>query len=187
MGPGPGDGAVTEHAGVHQPAVDALALRFPGVFDGTGCEESLCPHDSLKRWEMAMWLVRVLDQTNPTQQTASRFDDVDNTLWWAPYTDRLAALGVTAGCATGPLRFCPDESVTRAQMATFLVRAFNLEAASEAGFADTAGNTHAASIDAVATARITAGCKTGPLRYCPGQAVTRGQMATFLARALGLI
>ena len=33
---------------------------------------------------------------------------------------------MTAGCATGPLRFCPDESVTRAQMATFLARATGL-------------------------------------------------------------
>lgn len=37
--------------------------------------------------------------------------------------ERLAVLGVTAGCATGPARYCPDESVTRAQMATFLTRA----------------------------------------------------------------
>ena len=33
------------------------------------------------------------------------------------------AAGITAGCATVPLRYCPNQSVTRAQMATFLHRA----------------------------------------------------------------
>ena len=71
--------------------------------------------------------------------------------------------------------------------ATFLVRAFDLAAAEPAGFADTAGNTHETNIDALAAARVTAGCKTDPLRYCPDRSVTRSQMATFLARALGLV
>ena len=72
-------------------------------------------------------------------------------------------------------------------MATFLARAFDLGAAASGGFTDTAGNTHEAAIDALAAAGVTAGCRTGPLRYCPGRSVTRGQMATFLARALGLV
>ena len=72
-------------------------------------------------------------------------------------------------------------------MATFLVRAFGLETAGTAGYADTDGHTHEANIDALTTAGITAGCATDPPRYCPDQPVTRGQMATFLARALGLV
>ena len=133
---------------------------------------------------MAVWLVRVLDQTDPPRQANTRFDDVGPDLWWAPYTDRLADLEVTAGCATQPLRFCPQGPVTRGQMATFLVHAFDLGTASPAGFADTGGNTHAASIDALAAAGITTGCGTNPLRYCPTKAVTRAQMATFLHRAI---
>ena len=39
----------------------------------------------------------------------------------------------------------------------------------------------------MAAARFTAGCAVGPLRYCPDQAVTRAQMATFLGRAVGLV
>ena len=38
------------------------------------------------------------------------------------YTERLAELAVTAGCATDPLRYCPQRPVTRAQIATFLAR-----------------------------------------------------------------
>ena len=68
------------------------------------------------------------------------------------------------GCATEPARFCPDRDVTRAQVATFLKRAFDLEPAPSAGFADVSGGSHAANIDAVAAAGITVGCASDPLR-----------------------
>lgn len=43
---------------------------------------------------------------------------------------------VTRGCAVEPLRFCPDDSVTRGQMAAFLARAFELAAGPPSGFVD---------------------------------------------------
>ena len=101
--------------------------------------------------------------------------------------DTLAAAGITVGCATEPLRYCPHSPVTRAQMATFLTRALGLAPAAPAGFADVdPDSTHAAGIDALAAAGITVGCATEPLRYCPHSPVTRAQMATFLTRALSL-
>ena len=134
---------------------------------------------------MAVWLVRVLDGADPVG-SGSRFADVDPDAWWAPFVERLAVLGVTAGCATGPDRYCPDDLVTRGQMATFLTRAFDLESAPSFGFVDISGSAHAAGIDALAGAGVTAGCATGPDRYCPDDSVTRGQMATFLTRAIGI-
>ena len=172
--------------GVHRAGVDALEAE--GVFEGTGCGEGLfCPDDPIHRWVMAVWMIRVLDGGDPAGSGSSRFADVDAGMWWASYVERLAELEVTAGCATGPLRFCPDDPVTRGQMAAFLVRAFGLEDAAAAGFVDTGGSTHAGSIDALAAAGVTAGCATGPLRFCPDDPVTRGQMATFVARAVGLV
>ena len=56
-----------------------------------------------------------------------------------------------------------------------------------AGFADTGGSVHEANVDALAAVGVTKGCATEPLRFCPDRAVTRGQMASFLARALGLV
>ena len=103
-----------------------------------------------------------------------------------PFVERLAELGVTKGCAVEPARFCPEQPVTRAQMATFLTRAFFLERADTAGFVDTAGNTHEENIDALAAVRITLGCDVDPPRFCPEALVTRGQMAAFVARALNL-
>ena len=177
-----------EDAGVHQPGVDAL--RALDVFDGTGCDDGggLCPREPLKRWEMAVWLVRVLEGEEPPEVTESRFADVAGDVWWAAHTERLAELAVTRGCASEPLRFCPDRVVNRGQMAAFLVRAFGLSQGPPAGFTDVAADhTFATDIDALAAARVTVGCAGDPPRYCPGRGVTRREMATFLARAIGLI
>lgn len=179
--------ADVQEGGVHRPAIDAL--DGAGVLEGTECApDSFCPADPIPRWVVAVWLVRVLDGGDPAGVGGSSFADVDGAEWWAPYVERLADLEVTTGCAADPLRFCPDDPVTRAQMASFLVRAFDLASGSTAGFEDVPeGGTHAGSIDALAGARITAGCSKDPLRFCPGDPVTRGQMATFLARAEGLV
>ena len=182
--PAGADGGFSDvaHGGVHEPAITALADL--GVFDRTECAKGrFCPGDPIERWVMAVWLIRVLG--GPVgADGASRFADVDSSEWWSPFTEALADRGVTKGCKTNPLRYCPDQSVNRAQMASFIVRAFDLPPAAPAGFADTAGNTHRSDIDALAAAGITKGCKTGPLRYCPDQPVTRAEMATFLHRAL---
>ena len=107
--------------GVHEPAIEALADR--GVFTDTECGDGLfCPDEPIDRWVMAVWLIRVLGD-EVTAAGISRFGDVDSSEWWSPHTEELANRNITAGCATVPLRYCPDQSVTRAQMATFLHRA----------------------------------------------------------------
>ena len=170
-------------AGSHRAGVEGMAGM--GVFEGTECgSDMFCPHEPVERWVMAVWLVRVLEDTPPSDGGVSRFVDVDDSLWWAPYVERLAVLGVTAGCATDPARYCPSDTVTRAQMATFLTRAFDLAPGPSAGFVDVAGGPHQPGINALAASGVTVGCATNPLRFCPTEAVTRAQMATFLTRAL---
>lgn len=181
-----GAGGFTDvnEGGTHQPAITALAEM--GVFEDTLCGEGLfCPLEPVERWVMAVWLVRALGGEGATTGT-SRFADVDAERWWSPYAEELADREITGGCDTAPLRYCPDKTLNRGQMASFLVRAFDLELAeSSAGFADVnEGSTHEDNIDALAAAGITEGCGTNPLRYCPREKVNRGQMATFLHRAL---
>ena len=171
--------------GVHAPAV--AALEGLGVFEGTACGEGLfCPGEPVRRWTMAVWLVRVLDESEP-QAGSSRFDDVDDSEWWMPHVERLADLGITHGCATEPARFCPEDPVTRAQMASFLSRAFGLEAPEgppEVEFSDVGEGVHTDSIYALAASGITVGCASEPeARFCPGRFTTRAQMASFLERA----
>ena len=160
------------------------ALTVDGVLESTGCWPGLfCPGDPIPRWMVAVWLVRVVDGQDPEPVSASRFVDVDASQWWAGYVERLAELGITVGCVSEPAQYCPDDPVTRAQMATFLKRAFLLDRAIPAGFDDTDDSVHEVAIDALYAAGITKGCSTEPLRFCPQQATTRGQMALFLERA----
>lgn len=195
--PTPGDGggddeapepdAFDDDAGdIHEPSINRLAAK--GILDRTECgQRRFCPDDPLPRWVMAVWMIRILDQIPDSSTALTRFEDVDPGAWWTPYVERLAEIGVTKGCNTDPLEYCPDQPVSRAQMASFLVRALSLPPASPAGFADTAGNAHQADIDALAAARVTKGCATSPLSYCPDRPVSRAEMATFLVRALPLI
>lgn len=97
--------------------------------------------------------------------------------------EAIAAEGITTGCVEGS--YCPSNTVTRAQMATFIVRAMNLPDASGDLFSDDDGTTHEASINALAAAGVTQGC--GGTSFCPDQAVTRAQMASFLSRAFNVL
>ncbi|MXW93980.1 MAG: hypothetical protein F4110_04270 [Acidimicrobiaceae bacterium] len=195
--PAAGDQAArvqSQDAGVHQPSIDALLYfeSFFGVdvFSRTGCADSdeLCPDEDLPRREMAVWLVRILDRADPPATGSSRFADVDPGAWWSPHAERLAELGIIEGCETEPLRFCPDDPIDRGRTAAVLAGAFGLDRGVRAGFADVAADhDFADDVDRLAAARITAGCDRDPARYCPQRNVTRGEMATLLARAIGLV
>lgn len=90
--------------------------------------------------------------------------------------------GITGGCSA--TKFCPTASVTREQMASFLVRALKLPATSRDFFTDDNASIHEGDINRLAAAGITGGCAPG--RFCPRAVVTREQMASFLARAFEL-
>jgi hypothetical protein len=101
----------------------------------------------------------------------------------------LAATGVTRGC-NPPIndRYCPDDPVTRGQMAAFLARALDLPDSNESEtFSDDDATPYEQDVERIFVAGITKGCNP-PLndRFCPDDPVTRGQMAAFLVRALGL-
>jgi glucose/arabinose dehydrogenase len=97
--------------------------------------------------------------------------------------EAIAAEQITVGCADGG-RYCPAERVTRGQMATFIARAFELPPANGDHFPDDGGSVHEPAINALFEAGIAAGYGDGTFR--PNDLVARQQMATFLARAMGL-
>lgn len=92
--------------------------------------------------------------------------------------DALVDLGVLAGCTE--TEFCPDEDLSRAQMATVLANALDLPPAEENFFEDALDTTHEQGINRLAEAELTRGCDEG--LYCPDEVVTRGQFATLLVR-----
>ena len=125
----------------------------------------------------------MLDGKNPENSAPVRFTDIDADVWYAPYVERLAELGVTVGCSEDPDNYCPDTAVTRAQMATLLVRAFDLPEADPVGFTDTARTVHAPNIDASHAAGVTDSCSDEPLKFCPWEPNSRAEVATYFVRA----
>lgn len=123
------------------------------------------------------------DAPRPTEGT---FADDDHSIHQDDI-EKLAASGVTRGCnPPANTLFCPDDPVTRGQMAAFLNRALSLPAGTGA-FTDTAGHLFVSDIGALAASGVTRGCNPPTnTRFCPDQPVSRGQMAAFLNRALGL-
>ena len=162
------------------------SLAADRVFEGTDCQDQqFCPGDPLKRWEMSVWLMRALGETDMNPSGESRFTDVEASNWYSPYVERMADMKVTTGCSTDPPKYCPDRNVNRAQMASFLARALDLPPADSAGFVDLEETgVHADNINRLAAAEITTGCKLEPFQYCPSRSVTRAQMAAFIYRGL---
>ena len=162
------------------------ALAEDGVFAGTGCDAGFCPDDAMDRATMAVWLVRVLDDAAPAPVASTRFADVEADHRHSAFIERFAELGVTSGCRDGTV-FCPDGTVTRAQMAVFLARAFDLPDGPDPDFDDVAPDAwYATDVAKLAASGITSGCGDGTV-FCPDGTVTRAEMAVFLARALGLV
>ncbi|MCP4307361.1 MAG: M15 family metallopeptidase [bacterium] len=101
----------------------------------------------------------------------------------------IAAAGVTLGC-NPPFNdeYCPLSDVTRGEMAAFLVRTFGLTGdGGKDWFGDDEESIYQDDINRLAAAGITQGCNPPANdRYCPTDRVTRGEMAAFLVRGLGL-
>jgi hypothetical protein len=85
-----------------------------------------CPVDPVKRDQMSAFILRGLGEFNPPTPVTQRFTDVPPSNVFYNFIDRMAVLNITLGCTPDHLMYCPANSVTRAQMAAFLVRAFNL-------------------------------------------------------------
>jgi YDG domain/MBG domain (YGX type)/S-layer homology domain len=121
-------------------------------------------------------------------KTTASFQDVPTSYWAWMFVERLYSAGITGGCGVNPLIYCPEATVTRAQMAVFLLRgihgsSYNPPAVgASTGFADVQTTYWAGAwIKQLAAEGITAGCGNG--NYCPESPVTRAQMAVFLLRS----
>lgn len=75
---------------------------------------------------MARWLVHARYGLAYPAAPHAGFTDVDPASAFKPYIDRLHADGVTLGCASHPSRYCPEGAVTRASMALFIARNWEL-------------------------------------------------------------
>jgi len=116
----------------------------------------------------------------------SDFSDVATSYWAWQYVERLYHAGITGGCSTSPLMYCPENQVTRAQMAVFLEKGVHYPSTFTPTnviptFSDIIGHWAEDWIEALRSGGITGGCGTN--LYCPENPVTRAQMAVFLLKS----
>jgi uncharacterized protein YjiK len=184
-GGGGGDDPFTDDDGhLFENAIEWLADQ--GITQGCNppANTKFCPNDRVTRGQMAAFLVRAKGYS----QIADDFFVDDEGHIFENAINRFRTAGVTQGCnPPANNRFCPDQYVTRGQMAAFLVRAFGYSTGAPGDFfLDDDGSIFEGAIDKLRVAEVTLGCNPpADDRYCPDDYVTRGQMAAFLKRAFG--
>lgn len=153
------------------------AARYISIFDADIAKLV----DGNSSWTITIHL-KEIESITPS---VSSFDDVSTDYFAWAAIEQLYAAEVTGGCSTSPLLYCPEQTVTRGQMAIFLERSMRgakfVPPQNTISFNDTANHWARAWIEVLAADGITSGCGNG--NYCPDQPVTRGQMAIFLLRA----
>lgn len=127
------------------------------------------------------------DPVAGTPQSVPPFSDSETSIFAEPI-QWLRDEGISMGC-NPPLNtdYCPNLPLTREQTATFLDRWLDLAPTSADYFSDDSTSEHETALNRAAAAGVFRGCNP-PLNtlVCPGEVITRGQIAAVLVRALGL-
>jgi hypothetical protein len=152
----------------------------------SGCGGGLfCPEAPVTREAMAIFLLMSKEGPGyapPPCSPPDLFADVPASSPYCPWIEDLARRGVVGGCGGG--NYCPGSTVTREQMAVFLLLTLEPGMSPPACappnlFTDVhEGSPFCRWIEEAVRRGITGGC--GPGTYCPTQPVSRGQMAVFL-------
>jgi hypothetical protein len=160
------------------------AVNNAGVITTCGAG-NYCPNGSITRGSMAIFLLRAKEGAGyvPPPCTTPTFADVPCSDPLAPWIEELVRRGVTAGCGGG--NYCPNNEVTRNQMAVFLIKtaegpAYVPAACTTDPFNDVpCSSPFAPWVREIVNRGITAGCGGGA--YCPNNVVNRAQMAVFMS------
>jgi hypothetical protein len=174
----PGGTFVDDDGNLHEGTIEAISAA--GIT--TGCGPALyCPTLPVTREQMAVFLVRALDESPST--ASGSFPDVPPGPF-AGHIERIAELGIATGYPDGT--FGPANPISRGEMAVMLMRALDLAPGPHIGtFSDVPdGLFFTGAVEAIAAAGITTGCGGG--KFCPFDQVLRDQMASFISRAFGL-
>lgn len=179
---------VDDDGNFHEPNIELIADLGITLGCNPPDNDRYCPESPVTRAEMAAFIIRALGEEDPTAPHTGRFPDVDEEAWYSQVVEKLAELEITTGYDDGTFR--PNNVVTRAEMAAFMTRAFTAPAdvvTPTGAFEDIPTNAwYEAFAETLLDQGITNGCFPDPLRYCPDDHVLRDQMASFIARALGI-
>ncbi len=181
----PGGTFIDDNGNTHEGNIEAIAAEGVTLGCNPPTNNRYCPSNPVTRGQMAAFLNRAFKFP---ASSVDYFTD-DNGTTFEDDINAIAKAGITNGCnPPANDHFCPSGQVNRGQMAAFLNRTFRYPAASIDYFVDDNTSIFEADINAIASAGITLGCNP-PVndKYCPSGIVRRDQMASFLARAMGLL
>lgn len=146
-----------------------------GYADGT-----FKPGNSITRAEAASIIARTFSQSNVTAGVA--YSDVPAGHWAAEAIGQVTRSGIMKGYSGGS--FKPNQTITRAEMATILSRLIISAQDHAAGFSDISGHWAQAAIERMSQAGIITGYEDGTFR--PDQTLTRAEAVTIVNRALDI-
>jgi hypothetical protein len=176
---------IDDNGSIHEPNISAIASLGVTLGCNPPMNSMYCPDDPVTRAEMAVFLSRAIgDEIDPTTGLGV-FVDVPPSVWYTNAIARMVELGITTGYTDGTYR--PNAPVSRGEMAVFIDRAFESVASSGelTAFTDVPFDAfYATATDALYDTGVTLGCQAEPLAFCPLDAVSRAEMASFLARVL---
>ncbi|MBL8228160.1 MAG: SBBP repeat-containing protein [Bryobacterales bacterium] len=151
-----------------------------------GCRETplaYCPADTVTQAQMAAFIIRALFGENFSYPTTPYFNDMPASNSLFKYVQKMREQNINLGCG-GPF-FCPNSTVNRGQMATYIARALYGESyafPANARFSDIPASSGLFQyVQKIWEIGVTQGCTTTD--YCPGNPVTREQMSAFLSRS----
>lgn len=181
----PGGTFVDDNGHQFEGAIEAIAAERITSGCNPPTNDRFCLEDDVTRGEMAVFLARAFGYGDDAKDY---FEDDDGRFYEAA-ANRIRHEGVTQGCNPPTNnRYCGEKPITRGQMAALMVRALGLD--DDGGgdlFDDDDDSIYEDAIDRLGAAGITSGCNPPDNdEFCPTRPVTRGQMAVFIARALGL-
>ena len=176
-----------DDASIHEGDIESIAVAGITLGCNPPFNDDYCPDADVTRGQMAAFLVRAFDLSDDGGQDWF-VDDVESI--FEADINRLAAAGITRGCNPPDNdQYCPEQKVSRGEMAAFLGRGLNLGVPPSGDtFIDDNGSLFESEIERLAAVGITKGCNPpSNTRFCPTSNVARDEMASFLARALPLI
>lgn len=179
-------------------ASDIDCIAYYGISKGTS-STTFDPSSAVTREQMALFLIRAAGPAGVTvpAATAQGFTDISGLSQESQDAiNQLAALGITKG--TSPTTYSPAGTVTRQQMALFINRFLGKATAGPGGMYAAADASTTKAVDFTDIGGVTFEAHTAILNlfelgvttgttattFSPSMAVSRDQMAAFIARGL---
>lgn len=165
-------------ASVPTPSSSGQSIQSPAPAPSASTQDSIQPAPQTTPQTKTVPFVPVPVPAASASPVATGFSDVSSDLWAAPFIGLLAQRGIIAGSSDGTFR--PNASVTRAEFATMLQKAFDQPGKGQAlRFSDVPSSYWANSA-------IAESVQTGFMRGYPGSIFRPGQQISKMEMLIAL-